>query len=165
MGSVAGGRNAAPLYVYTGHDTTIMPMLATLGIQLHDWPPYLSNVVSANGPKLVSAPGEKLLADTVAQSQGMEMTDYACVYVQIFELWERADMSANKPCFYVKCIYNYEDLSLAHHSNGQSSACQHTLPSRLCHSVLFTYLPSCMLVPSMGREPCTTISNAMTQVL
>ena len=57
MGSVAGGRSAAPLYVYAGHDTTIMPILATLGIQLRDWPPYLSNMVSADGPEPVSAPG------------------------------------------------------------------------------------------------------------
>ena len=57
MGSVARGRNAAPLYVYAGHDTTIMPVLATLGIKLRDWPPYLSNVVSVDGVSIMFAPG------------------------------------------------------------------------------------------------------------
>lgn len=42
-----GATSLAPLYIYCGHDTTIMPILASLGIQLRDWPPYLSNVVSA----------------------------------------------------------------------------------------------------------------------
>lgn len=46
--------------------------------------------------------------------------------MQIFELWERADASGDKPGYYVRCIYNYEDLSLAHHSNGQLPASQHT---------------------------------------
>ena len=46
--------------------------------------------------------------------------------MQIFELWERADASGDKPGYYVRCIYNYEDLSLAHHSNGQLRASQHT---------------------------------------
>ena len=41
-----GATSLAPLYIYCGHDTTIMPILASLGIQLRDWPPYLSNVVS-----------------------------------------------------------------------------------------------------------------------
>ena len=45
MGAVAQGASAAPLHVYCGHDTTIMPILATLGIKLRDWPPYLSHVV------------------------------------------------------------------------------------------------------------------------
>lgn len=50
MSAVAEGAVAAPLYVYCGHDTTIMPILATLGIQLRDWPPYLSHVVSGSEP-------------------------------------------------------------------------------------------------------------------
>ena len=45
MGAVARGASAAPLHIYCGHDTTIMPILATLGIKLRDWPPYLSHVV------------------------------------------------------------------------------------------------------------------------
>ena len=78
----------------------------------------------------------------------MELTDYASEHVQIFELWERADMSGDKPCYYVKCIYNKEDLLLAHHSNGQAPESQHIAPPRLPHSCLFSDLPSCLLVPS-----------------
>ena len=57
--------------------------------------------------------------------------------MQIFELWESTDASGDNSGYYVKCIYNYEDLSLAHHSNGQSPASQHTLPSRPCHCLHF----------------------------
>ena len=57
MSATADGASLAPLYVYCGHDTTIMPILATLGIQLRDWPPYLSNVVStADAPLTSKAP-------------------------------------------------------------------------------------------------------------
>ena len=45
MSAVSEGASSAPLYAYCGHDTTIMPILASLGIQLRDWPPYLSHVV------------------------------------------------------------------------------------------------------------------------
>ena len=45
MSAVSEGGSSAPLYAYCGHDTTIMPILASLGIQLRDWPPYLSHVV------------------------------------------------------------------------------------------------------------------------
>ena len=45
MDAVTQGASAAPLHIYCGHDTTIMPILATLGIKLRDWPPYLSHVV------------------------------------------------------------------------------------------------------------------------
>ena len=37
---------------------------------------------------------------------------------QIFELWERPGAAGDKPGYYVKCIYNNNDLSLAHHPNG-----------------------------------------------
>ncbi len=42
------GESTALLYAYSGHDTTIMPVLATLGVHLEDWPEYVSNVVSAS---------------------------------------------------------------------------------------------------------------------
>ena len=45
MAAAADGADASPLFMYSGHDTTIMPILATLGIQLKDWPEYVSNVV------------------------------------------------------------------------------------------------------------------------
>lgn len=46
MAAAANGANTSPLFMYSGHDTTIMPILATLGVQLKDWPEYVSNVVS-----------------------------------------------------------------------------------------------------------------------
>ncbi|KAK9915420.1 hypothetical protein WJX75_008934 [Coccomyxa subellipsoidea] len=45
MAAAAGGADPCPLFMYSGHDTTIMPILATLGVQLKDWPEYVSNVV------------------------------------------------------------------------------------------------------------------------
>ncbi|CAL8468369.1 g7909 [Coccomyxa elongata] len=45
MAAAANGANTSPLFMYSGHDTTIMPILATLGVQLKDWPEYVSNVV------------------------------------------------------------------------------------------------------------------------
>lgn len=46
MVASANGTGTVPLFLYSGHDTTIMPILATLGIKLEDWPEYVSNVVS-----------------------------------------------------------------------------------------------------------------------
>ena len=33
------------LFLYSGHDSSLMPLLAALGHQVSDWPPYLSSVV------------------------------------------------------------------------------------------------------------------------
>ena len=33
------------LHLYSGHDSSLMPLLAALGHQVADWPPYLSNLV------------------------------------------------------------------------------------------------------------------------
>ena len=33
------------LYLYSGHDSTIMPLLAALGQEVDHWPPYLANLV------------------------------------------------------------------------------------------------------------------------
>lgn len=35
------------LALYSGHDTTIMPLLVTLGGNLDHWPPYVSNLVGS----------------------------------------------------------------------------------------------------------------------
>ncbi|KAK9824986.1 hypothetical protein WJX81_003696 [Elliptochloris bilobata] len=47
MDAAAGRVSAAPqprLALYSGHDTTIMPLLVTLGGDLSHWPPYVSNL-------------------------------------------------------------------------------------------------------------------------
>ena len=50
----AGGGQAVPaaplprLALYSGHDTTIMPLLVTLGVDLSHWPAYVSNLVRLN---------------------------------------------------------------------------------------------------------------------
>ena len=42
-------KDAPRLALYSGHDTTIMPILVTLiGRDLDHWPGYLSNVVSVS---------------------------------------------------------------------------------------------------------------------
>lgn len=42
----AGGGGGRPrMYLYSGHDTTIFPLLAALGQDTDTWPPYVSNLV------------------------------------------------------------------------------------------------------------------------
>ena len=49
--AAGGGPAAQPagplprLALFSGHDTTIMPLLVTLGGDLSHWPPYVSNLV------------------------------------------------------------------------------------------------------------------------
>lgn len=45
MRQVSSGQSKDKLYCYSGHDTTVMPLLATLGQDVSTWPPYVSNVV------------------------------------------------------------------------------------------------------------------------
>lgn len=45
MRQVASGQSKDKLYCYSGHDTTVMPLLATVGQDVTTWPPYVSNVV------------------------------------------------------------------------------------------------------------------------
>lgn len=45
MRQCADGQFKHQMYMYSGHDTTIMPLLATLGQDVTTWPPYVSNVV------------------------------------------------------------------------------------------------------------------------
>jgi hypothetical protein len=32
------------MYLYSGHDSSLMPLLAALGQPVQDWPPYLSSL-------------------------------------------------------------------------------------------------------------------------
>ncbi len=45
MRQCADGESKHQMYMYSGHDTTIMPLLATLGQDITTWPPYVSNVI------------------------------------------------------------------------------------------------------------------------
>ena len=45
MRQCADGESKNQMYMYSGHDTTIMPLLATLGQDITTWPPYVSNVI------------------------------------------------------------------------------------------------------------------------
>lgn len=45
MRQCADGQPKHQMYMYSGHDTTIMPLLATLGQDVSTWPAYVSNVV------------------------------------------------------------------------------------------------------------------------
>jgi hypothetical protein len=64
------GPEAAPqprLALYSGHDTTIMPLLVTLGGDLSHWPPYVSNLVRpwrGRAPPCVHGAGRHLRAVT-----------------------------------------------------------------------------------------------------
>lgn len=37
-------RAVLKMLLFAGHDTTIMPILTSLGWNMRDWPPYLSKV-------------------------------------------------------------------------------------------------------------------------
>jgi hypothetical protein len=45
MAASAAGEQTSQMYLYSGHDTTIMPILSSLGVHIIDWPEYVSNVV------------------------------------------------------------------------------------------------------------------------
>ncbi len=45
MGGKLPGSASHKMLLYAGHDTTIMPILTSLGYDMQDWPPYLSNVI------------------------------------------------------------------------------------------------------------------------
>ena len=45
MRQCAEGESKHQMYMYSGHDTTVMPLLATLGQDVSTWPPYVSNVI------------------------------------------------------------------------------------------------------------------------
>ena len=45
MRQCAEGQSKHQMYMYSGHDTTVMPLLATLGQDVTTWPPYVSNVI------------------------------------------------------------------------------------------------------------------------
>lgn len=42
--STEGGAGTPRMYLYSGHDSSLMPLLAALGKSVTDWPPYLSNL-------------------------------------------------------------------------------------------------------------------------
>lgn len=43
--SSSSSAQAPRMYLYSGHDSTIMPILSALGVDLSTWPPYTSNLV------------------------------------------------------------------------------------------------------------------------
>lgn len=44
-GGVASTASSPKLYLFSGHDSTITPILAALGAPLEEWPPFVANVV------------------------------------------------------------------------------------------------------------------------
>eukprot|EP00798_Chlamydomonas_sp_ICE-L_P032705 gene32705-17136_t len=36
---------AVTVFLYSGHDSTVLPLLAALGLEMSEWPPYMSNIV------------------------------------------------------------------------------------------------------------------------
>ncbi|GIL63317.1 hypothetical protein Vafri_17410 [Volvox africanus] len=41
----ADGKSRPKMYLYSGHDSTIMPLLSAMGLDITKWPPYMSNLV------------------------------------------------------------------------------------------------------------------------
>lgn len=43
--ALAGPSDSLPrMYLYSAHDTTIMPLVVAMGVDIDTWPPYLSNL-------------------------------------------------------------------------------------------------------------------------
>ena len=42
---VKGGKSGPKFFLFSGHDSSVMPVLAALGVEIETWPPYCSNVV------------------------------------------------------------------------------------------------------------------------
>ncbi|GAB4816592.1 hypothetical protein N2152v2_003638 [Parachlorella kessleri] len=45
MEAAAAGRPGPRLHLYSGHDSTVLPMLVALGARVDRWPPYMANIV------------------------------------------------------------------------------------------------------------------------
>jgi len=45
MDACIAGESKEKLHLYSGHDTTVVPLLAAFGMNLDHWPPYASNIV------------------------------------------------------------------------------------------------------------------------
>ena len=58
MEDFAKGQNAVKLNLYSGHDTTLLPLLSALGIDISNWPPYASNIIFELYRKNVSGKSE-----------------------------------------------------------------------------------------------------------
>lgn len=43
-GAPAASSPGPRMYLYSGHDSSLMPLLAALGVHVERWPPYLSNL-------------------------------------------------------------------------------------------------------------------------
>jgi hypothetical protein len=59
-GEVGDAAAASKMFLYSGHDSSLMPLLAALGKHVVDWPPYLSNLAlelwqQPNGQHFVKA--------------------------------------------------------------------------------------------------------------
>lgn len=98
MDAAAAGHDAdsaAKLHLYSGHDTTLMPLLAVLGAPCEDWPPYLSNIIF------------ELYEEQQGQGQGQA----------------RAGSGAGgrpaPPQHYVRVYYNTEELAIPGAAPGQ----------------------------------------------
>lgn len=48
MDEAAHGQAGYKMYMYSGHDSTIMPLLVALGKEVESWPTYMSNLVFEN---------------------------------------------------------------------------------------------------------------------
>jgi hypothetical protein len=44
LSAACDGRTSAKLFVYSGHDSTLVPFLCALGVYDDRWPPYASNL-------------------------------------------------------------------------------------------------------------------------
>jgi lysophosphatidic acid phosphatase type 6 len=45
MEDAAAGKAGSKMHLYSGHDSSVLPLLVALGKEVAHWPPYLSHLV------------------------------------------------------------------------------------------------------------------------
>lgn len=48
MDEGVSGKAQHKMHLYSGHDSTVMPLLVALGKEVESWPSYMSNLVFEN---------------------------------------------------------------------------------------------------------------------
>ncbi|KAG2424099.1 hypothetical protein HXX76_014774 [Chlamydomonas incerta] len=109
---VAGSGAAAPrMYLYSGHDSTIMPLLSALGLDVSHWPPYLSNIVLELWQLPQPAPAPAAVPEAAAAAQD---TEAAAAVAPTGS----AAAAALPQRFVVRVLFNREELALPHCPQG-----------------------------------------------
>lgn len=125
------------LYLYSGHDTTIMALLRALGLDVDHWPGYLRRA------RPLFARFESLNSGTyVAGHETADSCYVASVHDIVaaarsnlmFELWERPQHGDAEPRHLVRVLYNRQVLTFPGTAEGapRLTIAQHNCTAPVC---------------------------------